>query len=80
MGCAQAASSWTSRAGQESSAHKSVHEGSVPAHDPQPTFADAVDRHIEEHFEPIEFVNYEIASHLVGVHSHVVAPTEERPQ
>ncbi|WP_262013729.1 hypothetical protein [Micromonospora sp. Mcm103] len=57
-----------------------MHEGSVPAHDPQPTFADAVDRHIEEHFEPIEFVNYEIASHLVGVHSHVVAPTEERPQ
>ncbi|MCP3784980.1 suppressor of fused domain protein [Micromonospora sp. A3M-1-15] len=59
--------------------HQSLHEGFVPAQGPQQAFADAIDRHIEEHFGPVEFVYHEIASHLVGVHIHVVAPTEERP-
>ncbi|GHJ54135.1 hypothetical protein Nm8I071_34420 [Nonomuraea sp. TT08I-71] len=51
----------------------------MPAQGPQRAFAEAIDRHIEEHFGPVEFVYHEIASHLVGVHIHVVAPTEERP-
>ncbi|WBC05635.1 suppressor of fused domain protein [Micromonospora sp. WMMA1976] len=59
--------------------HQSLHDGFVPAQGPQQAFADAIDRHIEEHFGPVEFVYHEIASHLVGVHVHVVAPTEERP-
>ncbi|MEU4679934.1 suppressor of fused domain protein [Micromonospora sp. NPDC023737] len=59
--------------------HQPLHEGFVPARGPQQTFAEAIDRHIEEHFGPVEFVYHEIASHLVGVHVLVVGPTEERP-
>ncbi|MFC0506688.1 suppressor of fused domain protein [Micromonospora costi] len=51
----------------------------MPAQGPREWFAEAIDRHIEEHFGPVEFVYHEIASHLVGVHVYVVAPTEARP-
>lgn len=46
---------------------------------PQEAFADAIDRHIETHFGPVEFVYHEMASYLAAVHVYVVAPTEERP-
>ncbi len=59
--------------------HQSLHDGFVPAQGPQPAFAEAIDRHIETHFGPVEFVYHELASHLVGVHVYVVGPTEERP-
>ncbi|MEU7801449.1 suppressor of fused domain protein [Micromonospora arborensis] len=59
--------------------HQPLHDGFVPAQGPQQGFAEAIDRHIEEHFGPVDFVYHEIASHLVGVHVYVVAPTEERP-
>lgn len=59
--------------------HLSQHEGFVPAQGPQQDFAEAIDRHIEQYFGPIEFVYHELASHLVGVHVYVVAPTEQRP-
>ncbi|MEV4534432.1 suppressor of fused domain protein [Asanoa sp. NPDC049518] len=59
--------------------HQPSHDGFVPASGPEEGFADAIDRHIEEHFGPVEFVYHEIASHLVGVHVYVVEPTERRP-
>jgi hypothetical protein len=59
--------------------HQSLHEGFVPAQGPAPGFAEAIDRHIGEHFGPVEFVYHEIASHLVSVHVYVVGPTEDRP-
>ncbi|RKN16555.1 suppressor of fused domain protein [Micromonospora musae] len=59
--------------------HQSLHDGFVAAQGPRQGFAEAIDRHIEEHFGPVEFVYHEIASHLVGVHVYVVGPTEERP-
>ena len=72
-------SPWTSRAGQDPSSPASLSDGFVPAQGPQQAFADAIDRHIEAHFGPVEFVYHEMASHLVAVHVYVVAPTEERP-
>ena len=45
----------------------------------QQAFAEAIDRHIDDHFGPVEFVYHEFASHLVAVHVYVVAPTEQRP-
>lgn len=41
--------------------------------------AEAIDRHVVEHFGPIAFVLHEFASHLVAVHVLVVEPTEDRP-
>ncbi|TWG28058.1 hypothetical protein FHX75_111491 [Micromonospora palomenae] len=41
--------------------HQPLHDGFVPAHGPQQGFAEAIDRHIEEHFGPVEFVYHEIA-------------------
>ncbi|MFD0782940.1 suppressor of fused domain protein [Micromonospora azadirachtae] len=51
----------------------------MAARGPRQAFAEAIDRHIETYFGPVEFVYHEIASHLVGVHVHVVGPTENRP-
>ncbi|WP_203706600.1 suppressor of fused domain protein [Asanoa iriomotensis] len=59
--------------------HQALHEGFVAARGPQHGFAEAIDRHIDQYFGPVEFVYHEFASHLVGVHIYVVAPTEERP-
>ncbi|MEH1124974.1 suppressor of fused domain protein [Micromonospora sp. CPCC 206061] len=59
--------------------HQSLHDGFVAAQGSQQGFADAIDRHVEEHFGPAEFVYHEFASHLVGVHVYAVAPTEDRP-
>jgi hypothetical protein len=41
--------------------------------------AEAVQRHIEQHFGPVAFVWHEFASELVRLDVHVVAPTERRP-
>ncbi|MFD4675534.1 suppressor of fused domain protein [Lentzea sp. NPDC058450] len=38
---------------------------------------DAIERHVEEHFGPIEFVFHAVPS--TGVHVLVAGPTEERP-
>lgn len=54
-------------------------DGFVPSPGQRPAVAEAIDRHIETHFGPVEFVLHEIASHLVGVHVYVVGPTPRRP-
>lgn len=59
--------------------HQPLYDGFVPSQGSQESFAEAIDRHIKEHFGPVEFVYHEIGSHLVGVHVYVVAPTEQRP-
>ncbi|MDG4767995.1 suppressor of fused domain protein [Solwaraspora sp. WMMD406] len=59
--------------------HQPLHDGFVAAHGSQQVFADAIGRHISDHFGPVEFVSHEFVSHLVGVHIYVVAPTEKRP-
>lgn len=59
--------------------HQSQHDGFVPAQGARPEVAEAIDRHLEEHFGPVEFVYHEVASHLVAVHVYVIAPTDARP-
>jgi hypothetical protein len=59
--------------------HESRHDAFVPSAGPRDGVADAIERHIAEHFGPIEFVLHEVASHLVGVHVYAVAPTADRP-
>lgn len=59
--------------------HQSQHDGFVAAEGPRPGFPEAIDRHIEEYFGPVEFVYHEMISHLVAAHVHVIAPTPERP-
>jgi hypothetical protein len=45
--------------------HQPLHDGFVPAQGPQHGFAQAIPRHIAEHFGPVEFMYHEIASNLV---------------
>lgn len=59
--------------------HESVHDGFVAAQGQRQEIAEAIDRHIEEHFGTVDFVYHEVGSHLVGVHVYVIAPTEARP-
>ncbi|MEU4428930.1 suppressor of fused domain protein [Actinoplanes sp. NPDC024001] len=59
--------------------HQPVHDGFVPAEGLRPEAAEAIDRHIERHFGPVESVYHEMLSHLVAVHVHVIGPTAERP-
>ncbi|MEU8657301.1 suppressor of fused domain protein [Actinoplanes philippinensis] len=59
--------------------HEYVHDGFVAAQGMRREVADAIDRHIEQYFGPVEFVYHEFGSHLVGVHVYVIAPTEARP-
>jgi hypothetical protein len=59
--------------------HESQYEGFVAAVGQRPEVAEAFDRHVAEHFGPVAFVLHEVASHLVGVHIYVIAPTEARP-
>lgn len=42
-------------------------------------FAEAIERHIAQHFGPVTHVWHEFASDLVHVDVHVVPPSEERP-
>ena len=59
--------------------HQPQHEGFVPAPGHRPEVAEAIDRHIAEHFGPVESVLHEMVSHLIGAHVHLVEPTEQRP-
>ncbi|MEE6261105.1 suppressor of fused domain protein [Plantactinospora sonchi] len=59
--------------------HQPRYDGFVAAAGQRPEVADAIDQHLTEHFGPSEYVLHELASHLVGVHVHVVGPTPERP-
>ncbi|MFB6721297.1 hypothetical protein ACFCV3_14090 [Kribbella sp. NPDC056345] len=45
----------------------------------RPGVDEAIDRHIQTHFGPIDFVLHEVVGHLVTVHVYVIAPTAERP-
>jgi hypothetical protein len=59
--------------------HEPLYDGFVAAQGQRPEVADAIDRHIAEHFGEVAFVLHEFASHLVGVHVCVIAPTGSRP-
>src|ERR1043166_4852770 len=59
--------------------HAPLYDGFVAASGPRQEVAEAIDRHIEQHFGPVAYVLHEVASHLVGVHVYVVEPTAERP-
>ncbi|MFC7533379.1 suppressor of fused domain protein [Actinoplanes sp. GCM10030250] len=59
--------------------HQSKHDEFVAAQGQRQEVGEAIDRHIEQFFGPVEFVYHEIASHLVGVHIYVVGPTADRP-
>ncbi|MFI6757668.1 suppressor of fused domain protein [Micromonospora sp. NPDC050417] len=59
--------------------HEPRYDGFVAAEGQRQEVAEAIDRHIAEHFGPVAFVLHEIGSHLVGVHVYVVGPTAERP-
>ncbi|SCG71110.1 suppressor of fused domain protein [Micromonospora inositola] len=59
--------------------HAARERGWEPAVPGDPDTAEAIERHIERHFGPIAFVWHELASDLVHVDVHVVAPTPERP-
>lgn len=41
--------------------------------------AEALDRHMEKHFGPIDYVLHELAGYPVAVHIYVIGPTDERP-
>ncbi|MFD0855209.1 suppressor of fused domain protein, partial [Actinomadura adrarensis] len=59
--------------------HEPRYDGFVAAAGQRQEVAEAIDRHVAEHFGPVAFVWHEFVSHLVGVHVHVVGPTAERP-
>jgi hypothetical protein len=59
--------------------HEPVFDEIVAAARQRPEVAEAIDRHIAEHFGPVSSVLHEFVSHLVTLHVHVVAPTPERP-
>ncbi|WP_446214993.1 suppressor of fused domain protein [Micromonospora sp. IBHARD004] len=59
--------------------HAARERGWEPAGAGDPDTAEAIERHIEHHFGPIAFVWHELASDLVHVDVHVVAPTPARP-
>ena len=59
--------------------HQPVYDDFVAAPGQRQEVADALDRHIAEFFGPVEHVLHEMVSHLVGVHVHLVEPTEHRP-
>ncbi|GIF62327.1 hypothetical protein Ais01nite_03620 [Asanoa ishikariensis] len=65
--------------GTEILRHQSSHDGWVAPQGPQEDFVEAIGRHIEQYFGPVEFVYHEVASHLVRMHVMVVEPTEQRP-
>ncbi|PRX18947.1 suppressor of fused domain protein [Actinoplanes italicus] len=59
--------------------HQPLHDGFVAAEGQREGIAEAIDRHIEQFFGPVDFVYHEFGSHLVSVHVYVIEPTEARP-
>ncbi|TDD44885.1 suppressor of fused domain protein [Kribbella antibiotica] len=65
--------------GTEILRHKAADSGWVAAPGQRPGVDEAIDRHIQEHFGPVDYVVHEIIGHHATVHVYVVAPTTERP-
>ena len=59
--------------------HEPVFDEFVAAAAQRPEAAEAIERHIAEHFGPVSSVLHEFVSHLVSLHVHVVGPTPGRP-
>ncbi|MBQ1071926.1 suppressor of fused domain protein [Micromonospora sp. C31] len=59
--------------------HEARERGWEPAAVGDPDTHEAIERHIEHHFGPVDHVLHEIASELVHLDVHLVRPTEERP-